>query len=139
MIWEDFVINRKISDQEIVAGLVAVFGVSPDAVLILPDPMMLADPHLCLDGIQLICSRSELPGDFVLLLDLILRTPESNAFAAECGDRPLLQTLVDALDVEALADDGTINPYSWLHFRPHQEPRQAKLDLDQLDHHDAYV
>jgi hypothetical protein len=137
--WQDFVIDRRLSDDDVASGFSRSFGVAPETVMVLRDLDMLARPELNLNGVTVICTCIDLCGDFVMSVEVILRTPELDALVAQRGDLPLLQELCEFWNVEGLADDGSPSATSWLHLRPGQSPEQAYIDPDQLDDHDAFV
>ncbi len=137
MIWQDVLINRSLTEQELASGLATIFAVDPASISVVDEIVALTDDDLA--PIQILGERSPMAGEFSLLLTVILRTPSLQVFAEERGDLPLLQSLCDVWNVDALVDDGTVNPYRWLLLRPRQEPQVVKIDADQLAEHDAYV
>ncbi|HEX8597162.1 MAG TPA: hypothetical protein VF952_01435 [Chloroflexia bacterium] len=125
MILDDVLVDRNLSDDEVMTALSEVLLVTASNVLVLDDIMeRKADEH-----VKVLCVRTRVKGDFPIMLSIYLRDP-----ALEHVDREVvLSKFCSILGCTCLISDDSSNPYSGLLIVGSEPPRPVFLDADRLD------
>lgn len=135
--WEDLLLSRLVGAHALQAALAAAFGVEPERVHVVDD---FADARGSrLEDLTLLAERTELSGDFPLLLSVAIHDQRLARFAEPPAARWMLtRWLSAALDCHILISDDDISPYTSLRVRPTGEVDAVRFDADALDE-DRYV
>lgn len=132
MLWQDILIDRRLTDQEITDALAGTFAVNPADVQVIED---IADPSITIrDGIRVLCEAVPVEGDFVLKLALYLRDEALEQLTVSRDDRKLIGQFCLLGNCVALMDDGEIDPYRWLLVRGVADTQPVYLDAEAMDH-----
>src|SRR5688572_15116065 len=115
MIWQEILITRDVSEQEIAAALASVFNFPQHRVLVVADLGTYAGTLT--DDIGIRCERRPVAGDFVLHLSIYLRDADFEQFVEAHEDVVLVGRMCRIWDCAALVSDDSVNPYSWLLVR----------------------
>lgn len=128
MIWQDILIDRPVSDDELSAALAETFAVPATTIAII-DP----DETLDVDLISIFCERWPVEGDFALHVHVFLRTDEVIATTEEFGDIEIIGCIAQALKTACFIGDDDINPATGLLIRGPRDIQPARIDLQAED------
>jgi hypothetical protein len=127
--WEAL-IDRELSDEEIVGAVTALLPVAAAEVLVVAD----VTESMAGAGIRVVCERRSQRGEFPFRLTLY---PRDEALRGQ-HERQLFQGLNATLRCACLVSDGSPSPHSMLLLRGPGRASQVWLDPDLLDQ-DEYV
>jgi len=106
MNWQDILVNRILSDEEIKAGLCHIFNIHYSEIMITEEvPVEPLSPN-----IKVLCEKSETEGDFTTLLSVYVRDENLE-------DSDVLYSVgrfCKKLGCLCLITDNSVNPYSWI-------------------------
>jgi len=71
MLWEEVLVDRELTDDEVVTTIAAVFSVSPDAVLLVDD---ITEANVS-EALRVVCECIPVRGDFSIRLSIYLHDP----------------------------------------------------------------
>jgi hypothetical protein len=128
MIWQDILIERSVSDDELSAALSEAFAVR-EAAIALIDP----DDTLNADQIAIIGERWPVEGDFAIHMHVILRTEDVIATTKDIDDVTIVGRIAQALKTACFIGDDNINPATGLLIRSPYEIQPARIDLQAED------
>ncbi len=125
MSWQDIVVNRILSDEEIKAGLCHIFKISYSEIMITEEvPEEPLSPN-----IKVLCEKSETEGDFTTLLSVYVRDEKLE-------DSDVLYSVgqfCEKLGCLCLITDNSVNPYLWILVDDTKKFEKVYLDTDKLD------
>jgi hypothetical protein len=124
VIWEALV-DRALSDDEIVGSVTTLLPVAADEVLVVAD----VTEATVAAGIRVLCERHFHRGEFPFRLTLYLR----DELLRSHQERQVFQGLSGALRCACLVSDGSPSPHSMLLMRGPGRTSQVWLDPDLLD------
>jgi len=125
MLWEEVLVDRELTDDEVMTTMVALFAVSPDAVLVVDD-ITAANVS---EKLSVVCERTPIRGDFSLRLSIYLHDP-----ALEQLDRiAIVGQFCDLLHCKCLISDDSVNPYAMLLVEGSARQQPVFLDPERLD------
>lgn len=131
MVWQDIIVDRMLTDDEIISAISYLFSVPRADVLVIGDTAELLTKFR--DNIQVICERQPTKGEFPMMLSIIPRSDETERFAKEGNDELLIGQFCGILSCKCLASDASIAPYSWLLIEGAGEARLVELNAERLD------
>jgi hypothetical protein len=131
MIWQDIVVQRSLSDHELLMGLAASFGVGLHEVLVCQSKDGFPEPK---EDTKVVCISFERAKGFRMVLSLY------TYFDPPRQIDPIALTRIFARTVqtECLLAEDSPNPYTMIRVRPTGEVVKAKLDVDRLDDEGEY-
>lgn len=106
MIWNDFLVDRNLSNDEVVATISQVFSVSSADVLVVDD---IAEADVS-ERIRLLCERMSVQGDFSMRLSIYLRDSKLE----QLEPKSIIRQFCGMLHCKCLISDSSVNPYSML-------------------------
>lgn len=109
MIWDEIVINKDVADTTILDGFQIVFQVKKNEIVIVVDESELSNNNETKIGIV----KRKLGGQFCLKLSIYLCLDKLD-FEDKIN---ILKKLIKILNVECLASDQELNPYSMYHIK----------------------
>ena len=131
MIWQDVLVDRSLTDHEIITTLAALFSISATEILVVPEiPSVPVSEHT-----RILCERVAMQGEFPLMLSIYLRderleTQNRSAFLLQfCG----------RLHCRCFVGDDSSNPYSGELFQEFGLPEHVFLNAEKLDYDDEYI
>lgn len=130
MIWNDFLIDRNLSNDEVVATISQVFSVSPADVLVVDD---IAEADVS-ESIRLLCERMSVQGDFSIRLSIYLRDSK-----LELEPNSIIRQFCGMLHCKCLISDSSVNPYSMLLVQESEDIQPVALDPERLDENEEYI
>ena len=129
--WEDILVDRPLAAGGLKSWLVAVFQVSPAAIVVAP----VADHVLVTDDTAVLCEFAAEKGDFPFRVAVFTRRADlDEKDAAEAVD-----LLCRTFGVQVLMSDDTANPYRMLLVGPDGSRQVVHLDPDALDEEERYI
>jgi len=131
MIWEEVLIDRNLTDEEIITGISKVFSVSKTDILIVDD---IAEIHVG-ERFRIVCERTLVKGDFPLKLSIYLY----DAKLAQLNAKVIIGRFCDILHCKCLIPDNSSNPYSMLLIQGSNKQQIVLLDPIRLDEDEEYI
>ncbi len=131
MIWQDVLVDRTLTDHEVIITLADLFSIASTEVLVVPEiPSVPVSEHT-----RIMCERTSMLGEFPLMLSIYLRDPR-----LELLDRSiLLLQFCSKLRCRCFVGDDSLNPYSGVLFQEARPPEHVFLDAEKLDYSDEYI
>lgn len=131
MIWQDVLVDRALTDHEIITTLADLFSLTPVEVLLVAEiPLLPIGEHT-----RILCERTSMLGEFPLMLSIYLRDKR-----LELLDRStLLRQFCGKLCCRCFVGDDSPNPYSGILFQAAGPPEHVFLNSEKLDYSDEYI
>lgn len=127
----DILVDRNLSNDEVVATMSELFSVSPADILIVDDIYETkVSAH-----IRILCERMTVSGEFLIKLDFYLRDPKLKKLEPE----PIIKQFCSMLHCKCLISDSSVNPYSMLLVRKSGDVQPVGLDPIRLDENEEYI
>jgi hypothetical protein len=131
VVWEDFLVDRVLTGEEISRGVSHAFGVSPHAVLVVPALGPIDLP----DGIRILVAAREVSGDFRMYISVV---PQWRPL--DVGDEfSVVVQLARFWGCLCLVSDDSINPYRWIVVDAQGRRSPVALDVEELDVRERFV
>ncbi len=131
MLWEEILVDRYLTDNEIITTISDIFSISPKDVLVITDISEMKINQY----IRILCERLIVKGDFLIKLAIYLRDP-----VLEQMDKKLfISRFCGKLNCICLLADTNINPYSMLLVRGLDVQQIVHLDSERLDENEEYI
>ncbi len=128
MTWQDILIERLVTDDEIAAALAIAFELSTASIGVI-GTTRIADN----DSREIVFERWETEGDFAVHIHVALRTEISIALTERLGDIKIVGRIAKSLDSACFIGDDDINPFTGLLIRGPHDVRPARLDAQAED------
>jgi hypothetical protein len=128
MTWQDILIERLVTEDEIVDALAKAFEL-PTASVGVIGATTIADS----DSWEIVFERWETEGDFAVHVHVALRTEVSIALAECHGDIEIVGRIARTLNSACFIGDDDINPFTGLLIRGPHDVRPARLDAQAED------
>jgi hypothetical protein len=126
MIWRDLVLSCHPGVEKLVSTLAEVFNLEENAIHV---TIALEDAK---SDVSVICVRSELSGQFCLLLSFYVSFSIDDEIA-------ILTAICEKLSCQILiSNDDTLNPYSMLLINPEGILYEVKINPDKLEQQEEY-
>lgn len=131
MSWHDLLINRNLSNDEVVAAISQVFSVSPADVLVVDD---IAEAEVR-KHIRLLCERMPVQGDFSMKLSIYVRDSKLE----QLEPKSTVRQFCGVLYCKCLISDSSVNPFSMLLVQESEDIQPVALDPERLDENEEYI
>ena len=135
--WQDVIISRLLSKEEIKKGLCTIFPVKANEILVV-DNIESIQGYLGED-IRILCQTWLSKVEFPFSISIYLRDqsliPNENKLQ---HDIDKIGEFCETLICEAIIGDESVNPYSWLLIRSRVDYRQTFINLDLYDCREPY-
>jgi hypothetical protein len=106
MQWPDCLVDRQLTDQELIAALSSYLSVAPSTILVVAEVPAYKLPN----ATTMLCERCPVRGDFVLKLSFY---PQDDAIGAQDGCR-FIEFLCARTGCRCLVPDESENPFSMI-------------------------
>lgn len=135
--WQDIIISRILTKNEIVKGLCTVFPVAVSEILIGKD---INDVQYAMrDSIRIVCqtwiSKTEFPFSMSIYLRDQSLLPQANKLH---HDIYKVGEFCETLSCESIIGDDTINPYSWILIKSRNGYSPIYIDIEAFDCREPY-
>ena len=131
MIWQEFLVDRNLSENEIANAIAQLFLIPLTDVLVIDD-IVEADVS---DRVRVLCERMSVEGDFSVRLSIYLR--DSNL---EQSDSTLkIGQFCELLNCQCLVPDESVNPYQWRLVQSSESWKLVYLNPKVLDENEEYI
>ena len=131
MIWQDVIVNRKLTSDEVTWGICQLFSLESSEVLVVDDIYKAKIS----ENVKVICESTSISGEFCMLISIYLRDPK----LAHYSVRRTIGRCCKILNCTCLISDESNNPYSMLLVHSCKDYKKVFLDVERLDNHGAYV
>jgi hypothetical protein len=131
MIWQEFLVARNLTENEIANAIAQLFLIPLTDVLVVDD-IVKTDVS---ERIRVLCERMSVEGDFSIRLSIYLR--DSNL---EQSDSTLkIGQFCQLLNCQCLVSDESVNPYQWRLVQSSETWKLVYLDPKLLDENEEYI
>lgn len=131
MIWQEFLVDRNLTENEIANAIAKLFLVPLTDVLVIDD---IAETDVS-ERVRVLCERMSVEGDFSMRLSIYLR--DSNL---EQIDSTLkISQFCELLNCKCLVTNESVNPYQWWLVQGSQSWKLVYLDPKRLDENEEYI
>ena len=131
MFWEDLLVDRHPTDDEIGTALAAAFAIPREDVAVVDGPIEDAVDA----NARILGERFVMAGDFPTRLSVYVRDATLERF-----DRmATVRRLCAELDAKCLVSDESVNPYTMILLTASGTEQAVALDPERVDDHDEYV
>ena len=131
MMWNDLLIDRDISKDEVVTAISQVFSVSPANVLVVDD---IAEAEVS-EHIRLLCERMPVQGGFSMKLSIYIRDSKLE----QLDPKSTIRQFCGVLHCKCLISDSSVNPFSMLLVQESEDIQPVALDPERLDENEEYI
>lgn len=131
MIWNDIIIDRNLSNDEVVAAISQVFSVSSADVLVVDD---IAEAEVS-EHIRLLCERMPVQGDFSMKLSIYVRDSKLE----QLDPKSTVRQFCGVLHCKCLISDSSVNPFSMLLVQESEDIQPVALDPERLDENEEHI
>lgn len=131
MFWNDLLVDRNLSNYELVTAISQIFNVLSAEVLVVDD---IAEAEVSED-VRLLCERTPVQGDFSMKVFIYLYDSELK----QLDSVSTVKQLCTMLHCKCLMSDDSINPYSMLLLQESENTQTAFLDPEKLDEYEEYI
>ena len=132
MIWQDVIVNRKLTSDEVTWGICQLFSLESSEVLVV-DTIYKA--KRIGKRMKVICESRSISGEFCMLISIYLRDPKLARYSV----RRTIGRFCEILNCTCLISDKSNNPYSMLLVHSCKDYKKVFLDVERLDNHGEYV
>lgn len=131
MIWQEFLVDRNLTKNEIANAIAHLFLIPLTDVLVVDD---IVETDVS-DRVRVLCERMSVEGDFSIRLSIYLR--DSNL---EQSDSTLkIGQFCELLNCQCLVSDESVNPYQWRLVQSSETWKLVYLDPKLLDENEEYI
>jgi hypothetical protein len=131
MIWQEFLVDRNLTENEIANAIAQLFSIPLTDVLVVDD---IVETDVS-DRVRVLCERMSVEGDFSIRLSIYLR--DSNL---EQSDSTLkIGQFCELLNCQCLVSDESVNPYQWRLVQSSETWKLVYLDPKKLDENEEYI
>jgi hypothetical protein len=131
MIWQEFLVDRNLTENEIANAIAQLFSIALTDVLVVDD---IVETDVS-DRVRVLCERMSVEGDFSIRLSIYLR--DSNL---EQSDSTLkIGQFCELLNCQCLVSDESVNPYQWRLVQSSENWKLVYLDPKKLDDNEEYI
>jgi hypothetical protein len=131
MIWQEFLVDRNLTENEIANAIAQLFSIALTDVLVVDD---IVETDVS-DRVRVLCERMSVEGDFSIRLSIYLR--DSNL---EQSDSTLkIGQFCELLNCQCLVSDESVNPYQWRLVQSSETWKLVYLDPKKLDENEEYI
>jgi hypothetical protein len=131
MIWQEFLVDRNLTENEIANAIAQVFLIPLTDVLVVDD---IVETDVS-ERIRVLCERMSVEGDFSIRLSIYLR--DSNL---EQSDSTLkIGQFCELLNCQCLVSDESVNPYQWRLVQSSETWKLVYLNPKKLDENEEYI
>ncbi len=131
MIWQDILIERLVTDDDIVIAMADAFALPNASISAVGDLSELDNTDI--ESIAIICERWQIEGDFALHMHVYLRTDDVIAVTEHLGDIEIVGRFAERLNTSCFIGDDDINPFTGLLIRGPQDIQPARLSSQDED------
>lgn len=131
MFWEDILVDRMLTSDEIKAAISNSFLIAMTEVLVVDD---IADT-IVTEQVRVLCEQIPTRGDFLMKLSIYLRDPSLERF----DHKQVIGKLCNLLDCKCLISDNSDNPYSMLQIEGETSQRNIFLKPELLDEEEYVI
>jgi hypothetical protein len=131
MIWQEFLVDRNLTENEIANAIAQLFSIALTDVLVVDD---IVETDVS-DRVRVLCERMSVEGDFSIRLSIYLR--DSNL---EQSDSTLkIGQFCELLNCQCLVSDESVNPYQWRLVQSSENWKLVYLNPKKLDENEEYI
>lgn len=131
MIWQEFLVDRNLTENEIANAIAQLFSIALTDVLVVDD---IVETDVS-DQVRVLCERMSVEGDFSIRLSIYLR--DSNL---EQSDSTLkIGQFCELLNCQCLVSDESVNPYQWRLVQSSETWKLVYLNPKKLDENEEYI
>lgn len=131
MIWQEFLVDRNLTENEIANAIAHLFLIPLTDVVVVDD---IAETDVS-DQARVLCERMSVEGDFSIRLSIYLR--DSNL---EQSDSTLkIGQFCELLNCQCLVPDMSVNPYQWRLVQSSENWKLVYLNPKLLDENEEYI
>lgn len=131
MIWNEFLVDRNLSKDELEATISQVFSVSPREILVVND---IAEAKVD-KNIRIICERLPLRGDFLMRLSIYLHDSQLK----QLDPKLVIKQFCCILHCKCLISDDSVNPFTMLLVQESKDIQPVALDPEKLEENQEYI
>lgn len=131
MYWEDLLIERPLSTEQLGDWLRDVFDVRFDEMVVAAESARAPIS----DDTAILAEYGPVAGEFPFHVQIFTRRDDLDAIPPG----PAVDALARRYGVRVLLSDDTRNPYRMILLSPDGSRRAVHLDVDAIDDHDSYV
>ncbi len=131
MIWNDLLVDRNLSKDEIEATISQVFSVSPTDVLVVDD---IAETEVS-EHIRVLCECLPARGDFLMKLFIYVRDSK----LAQLNPELIIKQFCCILHCKCLISDDSVNPFTMLLVQESKDIQPVALAPEKLEENEEYI
>jgi hypothetical protein len=125
MIWEEVLVDRRLTRDEIADTVSKLFSVPSSDVLVVDDIAEVTTGR----PVRILCERMPVSGDFWIRLSIYLRDCDLE----DLDSKMAIRKFCDLLRCKCLMSDDSIDPLSWLLVSGSSGIEPVSLDAEQLE------
>lgn len=131
MIWNEFLVDRNLSKDELRATISQLFSVAPIDVLVVND---IAEAKVG-KNIHIICERLPVRGDFLIRLSVYIHDSQ----LAQLEPELIIKQFCCILHCKCLISDDSVNPFTMLLVQESKDIQLVSLDPQRLEVNEEYI
>lgn len=131
MIWQEFLVDRNLTENEITNAIAKLFLVPLTDVLVIDD---IAETDIS-ERVRVLCERMSVEGDFSMRLSIYLR----NSNLEQSDSTLKIGQFCELLNCQCLVPDESVNPYQWRLVQSSEDWKIVYLDPKILDENEEYI
>ena len=131
MIWQEFLVDRNLTENEIANAIAQLFLIPLTDVLVVDD---IVETDVS-DRVRVLCERMSVEGDFSIRLSIYLR--DSNLDQSDSTLK--IGQFCELLNCQCLVADESVNPYQWRLVQSSENWKLVYLNPKKLDENEEYI
>lgn len=131
MIWQEFLVDRNLTENEIANAIANLFLIPLTDVLVVDD---IVETDVS-ERVRVLCERMSVEGDFSIRLSIYLR--DSNLDQSDSTLK--IGQFCELLNCQCLVSDESVNPYQWRLVQSSETWKLVYLDPTLLDENEEYI
>ncbi|MEG4631106.1 hypothetical protein QUB56_16110 [Microcoleus sp. AR_TQ3_B6] len=131
MIWQEFLVDRNLTENEIANAIANLFLIPLTDVLVVDD---IVETDVS-ERVRVVCERMSVEGDFSIRLSIYLR--DSNLDQSDSTLK--IGQFCELLNCQCLVSDESVNPYQWRLVQSSETWKLVYLDPRLLDENEEYI
>jgi hypothetical protein len=131
MIWQEFLVDRNLTEDEIASAIAQIFLIPLTDVLVVDD---IVETDVS-DQVRVLCERMSVEGDFSIRLSIYLH--DSNL--EESNSTLKIGQFCELLNCQCLLPDESVNPYQWRLVESSESWKLVYLNSELLDENEEYI
>jgi hypothetical protein len=131
MIWQEFLVDRNLTENEIANAIAQLFSIPLTDVLVVDD---IVETDVS-DQVRVLCERMSVEGDFSIRLSIYLR--DSNLDQSDSTLK--IGQFCELLNCQCLVSDESVNPYQWRLVQSSENWKLVYLNPKKLDENEEYI